>query len=117
MKNLLRVLLVLALVVLPAAAQDAQSGGNATVDAAKEVGSATKKGTLVVTDKVTNKLDINTASKDNLVKLEDVSDATADKIIAGRPYNNKHDLLTRKIVTQPTYDKIKDMIIAHATKK
>src|SRR5690242_12863479 len=58
------------------------------------------------------KVDINSASKEELAKLPVIGDVTADKIIAGRPYKTKRDLLTRKIMTEKQYAKIKGMIIA-----
>src|SRR5215470_10282690 len=58
------------------------------------------------------KVDINTASKEELAALPVIGDVTADKVIAGRPYKTKRDLLTRKILTENQYAKIKDMIIA-----
>ncbi len=58
-------------------------------------------------------IDINSASKDELVKnLAGVGDVTADKIIAGRPYANKRQLVSKGIVTQKVYDKISSQIIA-----
>src|SRR5438067_870521 len=58
-------------------------------------------------------IDINTASKDELVKnLPGVGDVTADKIIAGRPYANKSQLVSKKIVSGKVYAKISPMIIA-----
>jgi len=57
-------------------------------------------------------IDINTASKDELVKdLPGVGDVTADKIIAGRPYANKSQLVSRKIVSEKVYAKISPRII------
>ncbi len=62
------------------------------------------------------KLDINTASKEDLEKLPGIGPATSQKIVDGRPYQNKHELVTKKVVSQSEYSKIKDDIIAHQPK-
>jgi DNA uptake protein ComE-like DNA-binding protein len=62
-------------------------------------------------------LDINTASRDELMKLKGIGDARADAIIKGRPYKGKDELLEKKIVPENVYNDIKEQIIAKQAAK
>jgi competence protein ComEA len=62
-------------------------------------------------------LDINTCTADQLKAFPGIGDAYSKRIIDGRPYTAKNQLVTRGILPQATYDKIKDQIIASHPKK
>ena len=51
------------------------------------------------------KLDINSATVDQLKELPGIGDAFSQKIVDGRPYHSKLDLVHKKIIPQATYDK------------
>lgn len=86
-------------------------GGIAAGQTRSKASSATTAAT-----KAADKLDINTATKEQLQQLPGIGEAYSQKIIDGRPYRTKLDLVRKKIVPQATYDKIKEMIIARQPK-
>jgi DNA uptake protein ComE-like DNA-binding protein len=65
----------------------------------------------------TGKIDINTATIDQLKAFPGIGDAYSKRIVDGRPYANKGQLVSKGIIPQATYDKIKDNIIASQPKK
>ena len=79
--------------------------------AAQSQGSA-KKGAAAQKEQKTELIDINTATAEQLKAVPGIGDAYAAKIIGGRPYKAKNELVQKKILPQGVYDKVKDHIIA-----
>jgi competence protein ComEA len=96
--RILQTLSILILGVLLAFAQPTPKGG--LKDTVKHKGGAAEL------------IDINSASVDKLRTLPGIGEAYSDKIVKGRPYRVKTELVQKNIIPQATYDKIKDLVIA-----
>ncbi len=62
-------------------------------------------------------IDLNSADAKMLMTLKGIGEATADKIIKGRPYSGKDDLVKKKIITEKLYGDIKEQVIAKQAAK
>jgi competence protein ComEA len=105
-RTLAALLVVLAMGIAPAWAQKKTT----TPAKAPTTTTAAAKSTAKAT--ASQLLDINSATKEQLQALPGIGDAYAQKIIAGRPYARKDQLVAKNVIPQATYDKIKDSIIA-----
>ena len=87
-----------------------------TVTAAAQGSGTAKKGAAGAQQAATHQkaalIDINTATADKLKTIPGIGDAYAAKIINGRPYKAKNELVRKKILPQAVYEKVKDHIIA-----
>jgi competence protein ComEA len=105
----MKALRLLVLVVLGVALVFGQAAPAKKTDDAKAAAQTKAAGTKAA---ATSLIDINSASEDQLKTLPGIGDAYAAKIIKGRPYKGKNELVEKKIVPAATYAKIKDSIIA-----
>jgi len=86
--------------------------GSSQAPSKKSDQTSQKKSDTQKSEKKAAPIDINSASKQDLMTLPGIGDALSQKIIDNRPYKAKNQLVQKKIIPQATYDKISDQIIA-----
>lgn len=59
-----------------------------------------------------NLVDLNSATKAELMKLPGIGEAISDRIIKARPFANKSQLLSKGLVSKAVYDKLSSLVIA-----
>jgi competence protein ComEA len=100
------------LLAVPAAMLSAQQSGSASKAPATSGQTAKPQTQKPAPKPAADLMDINSATKEQLMTLPGIGDALAAKIIAGRPYKAKTELKTKKVLPAATYDKVAAKIIA-----
>jgi DNA uptake protein ComE-like DNA-binding protein len=95
---------------VPSIAAETQS--SAPAEPAQKPAASAKSATAKAKPAPSKLVDINSASKAELKRLPGVGDAEAAKIIAGRPYGSKADLVTHGILPAGTYEGLKKQVMA-----
>lgn len=95
-----------------------ESNTNASQAVSSKVTTKIGKGGNAGNHKAALKLvDINGATHKQLKRLPGIGDAEADKIIAGRPYGSKADLVTQDVIGIGVYEKIKNQVVARQSRE
>jgi competence protein ComEA len=97
----------------PAAGSTSTTNATPAPAASSAPAKAPAKGKMAMRHPASAKVDLNTASREDLMKVPGIGEAIADKIIAARPFNAKSELLTKKLVNRGDYAKISAHVIAH----
>ena len=119
-KKLLLLLSALVLATSLSFAQNDQTGASTSSNQSTTTTTTkkTRKSSTAsdTSSKTSGKLDLNTATKDQLTSLPGITDADAQKIVDGRPYRAKNQLLSKGIISKDEYAKVKGQIVAHRSK-
>ena len=71
----------------------------------------------IIAKQVKEIVDINSASEKEIAAIKGIDQEQAKKIVKNRPYARKDELVSKKILDEKTYDKVKDQLIAKQSKE
>ena len=107
-----RWIVLLACIVLTAGLAGSLQAAEKKAPAPTPTAAETKKAPEAQPHQKTELVDLNTATKEQLMALPGIGEAYSQAIIDGRPYKGKDELVQKKILPQGTYDQIADKVIA-----
>jgi len=99
----------------PASTKAANTKAQQTSSSAKTAQTPTQSGKSATKAPASKLIDINSATVEQLKTLPGINDGLAQKIVEGRPYRVKTDLVRKNIIPQAAYNKIAGLVIARQT--
>ena len=94
---------------------NANTKAQQTSSSAKTTQAPTQSGKSATKAPASKLIDINSATVEQLKTLPGVNDGLARKIVEGRPYRVKTDLVRKNAIPQAAYNKIAGLVIAKQT--
>lgn len=91
-------------------AAPAQAQSSTSTKSTNGAFSSDKTPAAVIAPQKSAPLDLNASEEDEFASLPGVGKHLAHKIVAGRPYKSKHELLDRKVVSAKVYEHIKTLV-------
>jgi competence protein ComEA len=99
----------------PANTKAANTKAQQTSSSAKTAQTPTQSGKSATKAPASKLIDINSATVEQLKTLPGINDGLARKIVEGRPYRVKTDLVRKDTIPQAAYNKIAGLVIAKQT--